>query len=65
MCIMLLHYYPRNALLHGCMAVTEQQGGVSMCMYEAAAMVNSINVEANIVPVRYAGTTCLACVLVT
>lgn len=52
MCIMLLHYYPRNAMLRGCSAVMEQQGGHSMCMYEAASMINYMNEEANVVPVR-------------
>jgi hypothetical protein len=54
MCIMLLHYYPRNAMLRGCSAVTEQQGGHSMCMYEAASMINYMNEEASVVPVRCA-----------
>jgi hypothetical protein len=52
MCIMLLHYYPRNALLRGCLAVTEEQGGHSMCMYEGASVLAWQNSESNRVPIR-------------
>jgi hypothetical protein len=55
MCIMLLHYYPRNALLRGCMAVTKQQGGHSICMYEGASFIGFQNSESNRVPIRGAG----------
>ena len=49
---MLLHYYPRNALLRGCSALTEQQGGHSICMYEAASILGFMNSEASRVPIR-------------
>jgi hypothetical protein len=49
---MLLHYYPRNALLRGCSAVTEQQGGHSICMYEAASVLAWQDAEADRVPIR-------------
>uniref|UniRef100_A0A383VWF0 Uncharacterized protein n=1 Tax=Tetradesmus obliquus TaxID=3088 RepID=A0A383VWF0_TETOB len=52
MCIMLLHYYPRNALLRGCSALTAQQGGHSICMYEAASILGFMNSEASRVPIR-------------
>jgi hypothetical protein len=51
-CIMLLHYYPRNALLRGCMAVPADQGGHSLCMYEGAGVLAITNAEADRVPVR-------------
>jgi len=52
-CIMLLHYYPRNALLRGCSAVTPEQGGHSVCMYEGAQIIVWQSSEANKVPIRW------------
>ena len=52
MCIMLLHYYPRNDLLRGCMAVSPQQGGHSLCVYEGAHVIDQMNLEADTFPVR-------------
>lgn len=49
---MLLHYFPRNALLRGCMAVPPDQGGHSLCMYEGAAVLAMNSAEADRVPVR-------------
>jgi hypothetical protein len=49
---MLLHYYPRNSLLRGCMAVTPQQGGHSLCMFEGAQILQWQSAEATRVPVR-------------
>lgn len=55
---MLLHYYPRNSLLRGCMAVTPQQGGHSLCMFEGAQILQWQSAEANRVPIRYVHGDC-------
>lgn len=49
---MLLHYYPRNALLRGCSAVTSHQGGHSICMYEGAQVIGWQSAEADSVPIK-------------
>jgi hypothetical protein len=51
-CIMLLHYYPRNALLRGCMAVVPDQGGHSVCMFEGAQVLGWQSSEADRMPIR-------------
>lgn len=49
---MLLHYYLRNAHLRGCMAVTPEQGGHSVCMFEGAQVLQWHSAESHHVPVR-------------
>jgi hypothetical protein len=47
-----LHYYPRNPSFKGCAAVTSQQGSHSVCMYEISGILEKMNQEADILPVR-------------
>lgn len=49
---MLLHYYPRNLMLRGCAAVPPDQGGHSVCMYEAEGMLRQVSGQANKLPLK-------------
>jgi hypothetical protein len=51
-CILHLHYHPRNPDYRGCVAVTPQQGGHSVCMHELTDVLERKNLEANTIPIR-------------
>lgn len=52
-CMVVLHYHPRSVELRGCSAVSQQHGGHSICMEEAAAFVYKAGAEVGRPPVRW------------